>query len=52
MIGISLEDLEMVHEVLLFCSGIEKMPSIKVLLEKGFVDHLIIDSKIADGLVQ
>lgn len=51
MLGIKLEDLEMVKEVLVVASGEEKIPSIKALLNKGFINHIIIDTDIANGLI-
>ncbi len=51
MLGITLDDLEVMNEILLIASGAEKAASIKALLNKGFIDHLIIDKDIADELI-
>ncbi|GEM02719.1 deoxyribonucleoside regulator [Halolactibacillus halophilus] len=51
MMGMTLEDLEMVKEVLVVASGEEKIISVEALLNKGFIDYLIIDEEIANGLV-
>lgn len=52
MTGLKLKDIEMMNEVLIFGVGEEKAESFSVLLNKGFIDHLIIDQTIADYLIQ
>lgn len=51
MIGLSMDDIANLKELLIIASGIEKAVSIKALLEKGYVDHLIIDDQIASLLL-
>lgn len=51
MMGITLEDLKNVKEVIVIASGIEKIPSIQTLLKIGVIDHLFIDQEIANGLL-
>ncbi|MDN6243201.1 MAG: MarR family transcriptional regulator [Tetragenococcus koreensis] len=50
MIGINLEDLMNIKEVVVVASGKEKAPSIQYLLKQPVIDHLIIDSEIAATL--
>lgn len=50
MIGITLEDLRSVKEVVVVASGKEKAPSIQRLLKRDVIDHLIIDTEIAATL--
>ena len=50
MIGVSLNDLELMNRTFLFGVGKEKIPSFKALLNKGFVDYIAIDKEIADAL--
>lgn len=52
MIGLTLEDIEMMNEVLLFGVGKEKAISFRALLKKGIADYLIIDKEIADLLIE
>ncbi|MGX7195811.1 sugar-binding transcriptional regulator [Enterococcus olivae] len=47
MIGIRLQDLAKIPEVVVVASGVEKAESIQKLLKKNVIDHLIIDSSIA-----
>lgn len=51
MIGVDLNDLSHIKEIVVVASGIEKAESIKVLLKKNLIDHLIIDSAIANYLL-
>lgn len=51
MVGISLEELEMMKEVAILASGKAKAPSLFALLQKGCVDHIIIDQAVADYLM-
>lgn len=51
MIGVTLEELEMMNEVCIIASGEHKAHSLLILLKKGCVDHLIIDQPIADYLL-
>lgn len=51
MIGHSLEDIKQMKEVLVIASGIEKTVSLKPLLVQDYIDHLIIDSNIAQELL-
>lgn len=51
MMGVTLDDLNEIPEVLVMASGKEKINSIQVLLEKGVINHLIIDQEIANGLL-
>ncbi|MCF1617762.1 sugar-binding transcriptional regulator [Tetragenococcus koreensis] len=50
IIGINLEDLMNIKEVVVVASGKEKAPSIQYLLKQPVIDHLIIDSEIAATL--
>lgn len=50
MIGVALTDLAEIPNVVVLGSGQEKIASIKILLELGVVDHLIIDQQIAAEL--
>lgn len=50
MIGVTLEDLRSIKEVVVVASGKEKAPSIQHLLKRDVVDHLIIDTEIAATL--
>lgn len=50
MIGVTLEDLMAIKEVVVVASGKEKAPSIQRLLQQNVIDHLIIDSEIAATL--
>lgn len=52
MFGIRLDDLEMIDEVLIMATGKEKTDSVKALLKRNFIDYLIIDSNIANALVE
>ncbi|TLQ40810.1 sugar-binding transcriptional regulator [Ruoffia tabacinasalis] len=51
MMGIALNDIHKIPEILVLASGKEKVLSIKILLEMGLLDHIIIDKEIADGLL-
>lgn len=51
MVGITLEELEMMNEVAILASGSAKAPSLFALLQKGCVDHIIIDKSVADYLL-
>lgn len=51
MMGITLEDIRKIPEILVLASGNEKIESIKTLLNLGILDHLVIDQEIADGLL-
>lgn len=51
MMGIKLEDIRKIPEVLVLASGNEKIQSIRTLLNLNVIDHLVIDSEIADGLL-
>lgn len=51
MIGLSIEDLQNIPEIIALVSGKEKIMSIKALLKIGVINHLIIDQVIADGIV-
>lgn len=51
MMGITLNDLRNVKEVIVIASGKEKVQSIRTLLNMGVVDHLIIDQEISDALL-
>ncbi|MDN5811341.1 MAG: winged helix-turn-helix transcriptional regulator [Tetragenococcus koreensis] len=50
IIGINLEDLMNIKEVVVVAAGKEKAPSIQYLLKQPVIDHLIIDSEIAATL--
>lgn len=50
MIGPTIDDIKNMKEVLVLATGKDKTQSIKVLLELGIIDHLIIDKEIADSL--
>lgn len=50
MIGVTLEDLRSIKEVVVVASGKEKAPSIQHLLKRDIIDHLIIDTEIAATL--
>lgn len=50
MIGITLDELKKIPNVVVLATGIEKAPSIKALLKQKVVDHLIIDKEIAEKL--
>ena len=50
MIGLSLDDISKIKELVILASGKEKANSIKALLNKNIIDHLIIDSDIANDL--
>lgn len=50
MIGISLEDLEKIKNVVVIAAGKEKQVSVKALLQKKLIDYLIIDPEIAEYL--
>lgn len=52
MIGIPLEDIVNIKEVIIFAAGIEKLDSVKALLGKKFINHLIIDSELAAALLE
>lgn len=51
MVGISLEELEMMNEVAILASGKSKARSLFALLQKGCVDHIIIDQEVAEYLL-
>ena len=51
MIGIPLEDITKMKEVVVFAAGIEKADSVKALLSKKFIHHLIIDDALAEALL-
>lgn len=51
MVGISLEELEMMNEVAILASGKPKARSLFALLQKGCVDHIIIDQEVAEYLL-
>lgn len=51
MVGLSLEELEMMKEVVVVASGKPKAPSLFALLQKGCVDHIIVDQTIAEYLL-
>lgn len=51
MVGISLEELEMMNEVAIVASGKSKAPSLFALLQKGCVDHIVIDQTVAEYLL-
>lgn len=50
MIGLSLDDISKIKELVILASGKEKVNSIKALLNKDIIDHLIIDLDIANEL--
>jgi len=50
MIGVTLEDLKNIKEVVVVASGKEKASSIQHLLQQSIIDHLIIDAEIAATL--
>ncbi|BAK94325.1 winged helix-turn-helix transcriptional regulator [Tetragenococcus halophilus] len=50
MIGVNLDDLMNIPEVVVVASGKEKAPSIQHLLKQPIIDHLIIDAEIAATL--
>ncbi|MGT2951155.1 hypothetical protein BU202_07675 [Streptococcus cuniculi] len=52
MVGITLDELEMMNEVAIIASDLIKAPSLFALLRKGCVDHLIIDESIAHYLAE
>lgn len=51
MVGLSLEELEMMNEVAVVASGKSKAPSLFALLQKGCVDHIVVDQTIAEYLI-
>ncbi|MGT2910150.1 sugar-binding transcriptional regulator [Streptococcus cameli] len=51
MVGLSLDELEMMNEVAVVASGKSKAPSLFALLQKGCVDHIIVDQTIAEYLL-
>lgn len=50
MLGISLDDLIKIPDVVVLATGKEKVKSIKPLIKKNVINHLIIDSEIAEYL--
>ncbi|OCG01837.1 sugar-binding transcriptional regulator [Gilliamella sp. wkB112] len=52
MIGISLTDLINIPDVIVLATGKEKVNSIKPLIHKKVIDHLIIDNEIAEALLE
>ena len=50
MMGISINDIHQLKEVLIMASGIEKFQSIDTLLKLNAIDHLVIDSDLAQKL--
>lgn len=51
MIGLTIEDLEDIPEIVALASGKEKIKSIKALLKLRLVNHLVIDQVIADAII-
>lgn len=52
MMGISIDDIHQLKEVLIMASGIEKFHSIDTLLKMNAIDHLVIDSDLAQKLAE
>lgn len=50
MIGLTIDDLKNIPEVVVLASGKEKIKSIEALLKLNLANHLIIDQVIADAL--
>lgn len=51
MIGPTLSDISKMKEVVVVSSGYEKANSIKILLKKNIINHLIIDKSISELLI-
>lgn len=51
MVGITLEELEMMKEIVILATGEGKAPSLFALLKKGCVDHIFIDEPVAHFLL-
>lgn len=50
MLGLNLENLMNIPEVVVVATGKEKVESLKALMKKPIINHLIIDNEIADLL--
>lgn len=50
MIGISLQEMQQIPDLVVLATGEEKIQSIQTLLENQVIDHLIIDETIAKAL--
>ena len=51
LIGISIEDLQNIKNVVLMADGIEKANNTKLMLEKKVVNTLIVDDVIARNIL-
>lgn len=51
LLGISLEDLKSLKNVVILATGREKTQAVKTLISLGYVHHIIIDEELAEGLL-
>lgn len=51
LLGISLEDLKAIKNVVILATGSEKIQAVKTLISLGYVNHIIIDEELAEGLI-
>lgn len=52
LLGLSLSELKKIQNVLVLATGKEKTQGVKTLIELGYVNHIIIDNQIAEGLMR
>jgi lsr operon transcriptional repressor len=50
VIGITVEQLRQVPEVVLVSAGLDKMPAVAAALRSGFVTSLVTDANVARAL--
>lgn len=51
LLGISLEDLKTIKNVMILATGKEKTQAVKTLISLGYVNHIVIDEDLAEGLM-
>ncbi|AMB92483.1 sugar-binding protein [Aerococcus christensenii] len=52
MIGLTLADIKQIKEIVLLAAGVEKSEVLFKLLKQGIIQHLVIDSSIAERLLE